>query len=120
MIRRLIGGVTLAADEEPIKAWDAQTETWGRFASSGTLNLTSRRLIWIREGLNLVPRPPSVVVRLDDIENCSSQDWLGVHIARLRMRDGSRRTFRLFWGIRASELVKAINELRRKRGLLDD
>ena len=113
-----IGDVDLLPGEREIKAWRAQTATWGPWVSGGVLNLTSLRLIWTRKGFNFVPGS-SVTVGLEQIETCVGDDGFSRHRVVLTLADGSERTFHMLIGADGIKVAEYINEVRRRRGLLD-
>jgi hypothetical protein len=118
MAEEMIGDVELRPGEVSLNAWRAQTATWGPFVSSGTLNLTNERLIWIRRRFNVIPGS-TVIVKLDQIKTCVGDDGFNRHRVILTLLDGSERTFHVLVGTDGSTVADAINEARRKRGLLD-
>jgi hypothetical protein len=111
--------IDMLPGEVAIKAWRTQTATWGPFVSGGALNLTSERLIWVRGGLNVVPGS-NVEIRLGQIVSCHADDGFSRHRVMLKLRDNSERTFHVLRGQTASEVAKTINEVLRRRGLIDD
>ena len=110
--------VDMLPGEMPIKAWRTQTASWGPFVSGGALNLTSLRLIWVRGGLNIVPGG-NLELRLEDIDTCDADDGFNRHRVMLKLADGSERVFHVLRGANAAEVADAINEVLRRRGLID-
>jgi hypothetical protein len=108
MISYKIGDVELLPDERPIKAWETGTTTWGPFPSEGKLYLTSKRLIWVREGMNFFPGPKSLVINLDAVASCMGHDYMSNHLITIKLRNGKARSFRVHWGISGKELAADI------------
>ncbi len=112
-----LGDVDLLPGEVQVKAWRVEYVVGLIGLGTGTLYLTSERLIYVKGSFNWPWGPSAKIVSMGDIEQCSGRGGFPRGTLSIGLADGSEVRFRPFWPLapKASEIATDINAILRER-----
>jgi hypothetical protein len=108
------GAFELLPGEVALKKWVATASDWG-LLRNGYLYLTNRRLLWVKGALVIFPIRKQIIIDLGEIQDCTPAKFWSSHQIRLRLRDGTKRTFRIRRGVSGEEVASDINSALQER-----